>query len=481
MASLSPNILILLVVSCLASLVVPLFKDKVWKQVCAKNIIPAAMRFGVVLVPFGVMFGIIAQLGADLSSVYPAFFGAALLAFLLSRLNLPAQLRGILLLAASVAFTAHLPAQGNDIDMPVCSALAGLLIAKLTDNLYLSEQSSLDDILPSLFWLGGIDWISNSGLGNAAIATQMNILLSIIAVVILLKSLQGPFLSDDKILLKRLILSTTGGLGVLIVLNKLLLATSMSSLALLVGGGILATYLFINTESEDATRDSTRGIKLLIVVGMLTIVATRFFGMFGLVALAPAALVAPRTGIAQYGGLFFVMRALLQSYVQSYNSNVTGINLTHAYTSAALYAGFFIVVAMMLLLRDIKDKRLLLAAYLGGAVLVPIGANYFLHAEPASSFLVACTVAGTLLAILGPALAKTEFSGYENVMLLPVLMVCTAVISGGLITAGESTTIAVKTTMMSYALGFVVFCSIVIGAVIKFTPKGPQPAPSNEH
>ena len=59
--------------------------------------------------------------------------------------------------------------------------------------------------------------------------------------------------------------------------------------------------------------------------------------MVGLLVLAPTTMVALRPNVAIFAGLFWTVRVLLQAFVVQYNPNVTGINLMHSYTSAALY------------------------------------------------------------------------------------------------------------------------------------------------
>ena len=88
----------------------------------------------------------------------------------------------------------------------------------------------------------------------------------------------------------------------------------------------------------------SRGIKNILLVGICTLVASRLFGMEGLLILAAATVVAPIPGSALIAGLFWSSRALLQSYVSQFNPNVTGVNLMHNYASAALYAGFLVII-----------------------------------------------------------------------------------------------------------------------------------------
>ncbi len=472
MVSLSTGILILFAVSCLVAFIVPFATEGVLKQIGFDRIVPGLGAFALVALPFAALFGIAAGCGADVSAMVPGFAVASVVSFLLSRINLPAHLRGILLLAGCVLMTINTSVDA--IATPVAAVLMGLLSWKIADNLCLPSESTLDDVLPSLFWLVGVMWIRLAS-PEAVLATQEGALLGIISVAQILRVVQAPFVGNDKLFVKRVVLAATGGLGVLIVLTKLLLAVNMTGLALLVGAGMFVTYLFFNIDAEARnTGSGATGMKLLIIAGMLLLVATRFFGTFGLVALAPTALIAPRTLMAQLPGLFFAVRALLQAFILTYNSNVTGINITHAYTGAALYAGFVGMIILTMLLREIKDRRILAAVFLGAGALVPVGANYLLHAEPTCSLLVSSTVAGVLLSALGPALQRGEASGYENLLLMPAFMVASGVMTGGLIEAGNTTTIQTKATMLAYGIAFVVVASVVFYLILKKT--GPKPA-----
>ncbi len=462
MIKVADSILILFIVSSVLGFFLRFIKDGVWKQFTFKPVLQRLPLFGLILLPFIGLFLIGNQFGIAAAAGLPFFGGGVALSYLLSAVNLPSYLRGILLLGATVALTIYGPADGYLVSLG--SALVGLFAHKLTENLSYCEQSSFDDILPPFIWLTGVMWI-NSVQSGANITTQASALLGIMSVSLLLRFVQGALVGanrqDDKVYLKRLMLSTTGGLAVLIVVVKFLAAMNMQDLALICGGGYFLTYLFKDGEDVDPyAMSSHRAVKLLILVGILTVLATRWHGTFGMLALAPVAMVAPISSAALLPGLFWASRALLQVFLQNYNNNVTGINLNHQYAGAAMYAGFLLAVVLAGFFREFKDRRVLLTILTGAGVVVPVMANFVLHAEPTCSLLVSTTVASILLAVMAPSLLKDGIKGVENLMLVPGLMIGSGLISGGLLQAGIESTVEIKTTVLSYGIMFVLALTI---------------------
>lgn len=474
MANLSTNILILFGISAALAFFFPLVRDGVLKGLSLKGLGPALLPFAFIIVPFAALFGLGAFLQLPVSTTLPCFAGAAILSFLLARTGMPSSLRGVLLLVASFALTWFL--NGEVFAQGIAAAILGLITAKIADNLLFADITTYDDVLTPIAWLGGTLWLhtnSSSGLN----ARDTSILLGTISICLLLRIFERPFMTDDRWLVKRVVLAATGGLAALLVITKLVLAPDFAKLALLIGGGMFATYLFqnIDTEGEDKI-SATAGIQMLIVIGVLTLVAERFFGMYGLLLLVPAALLPPRSGFAQYAGLYFVSRVLLQAFVLTYNSNVTGINVTHAYTGAALYAGFIAMAILFVLLREVVNPRGRCALFLAAGALIPIGANYYLHAEPTSSLLVAATVAAVMLAVLGPALQRNA-AGYGNLLLVPSMMAVSGITYGGLIEAGVSASNETRLIILGCAVG-AVLVALLVSWFISRQPGGKKPLPA---
>ena len=135
----------------------------------------------------------------------------------------------------------------------------------------------------------------------------------------------------------------------------------------------------------------------------------------------------------------------------------------------------------MLVLNDIKDKRILAAVMLGAGTILPMMANYYLHAEPASSLLVSAAVAGVICAILGPTLQKNADSvSYETLLVLPALMSSVAVTFSGLLEAGDGATNEFKTTVLASCIGGVVVVLLAAWFVGRHLSKGKPAAATGE-
>lgn len=432
MANLNQSVLILFGISAALALLFPLWRDGVYKQLTVKPLMQSALSMILTLLPFGALFGLAAYLGMDVSMA-PYFVGSFLLTWLVNRVGLSPQLRGCVLLIGAVLLSYFM--SGETIAQLLGGTILGLLAAKLADNLMWSDTSSYDDVVAPVSWLAGLLWFSANQfpLGD----WHANLLLGTISVCLLLKIFQRPFMTDDRWLLKRIVLSLTGGLAVLLVITKMMLAVQHSQMAILVGAAIFAAYLFQNVDADGENKvTASTGIQMLIVIGILTLVATRFWGIFGLILMVPAAILPVRGGFAQYAGLFFLSRVLLQCFVATYNSNITGINVTHAYTGAALYAGFIALAILFMLMRETSDRRVIGAVFIAVGAFMPVTATYYLHAEPTSSLLVAATVAGVIFAVLGPALHRNGVQGYGNLLLIPSTMAAAGITYGGIIEVG---------------------------------------------
>lgn len=425
-------------------------RGKEWQKLTPHEIFGSLKVFAAVLLPFACLFWAAGLPGLQVANGIVYFVGTAFFAYVLGQMNLLPWLRGLLLLAASVILTTHI--SSDNYQIPLLSSLAGFLVWKSAENLLEKPSSTLEDILPAFTWLAGAYWVKVSAL-SAHPEFDLGVLLGTLAISILLRWIQSPFMSDDKFQLKKIILSASGGLGVLIVIMKLLVVPSMAKIALLAGGGYLLAYL-LNDKPEDKLNNKKdpeetppvfRALGELILIGIAMLVATRLpFGMLGLLILGATAVVAPRRGIAQIAGLFFVCRVLLQAFIFQYNPNVTGINILHPYVTAALFAGLTLAIVASLLFRDLKHQNILISAFLLLSTVPVCLANYFLHEEPTGSFLVAILVAVLLMAVFGPVIYGSPPRGHENIIVLPALLITTGLLANEIIVMGNEATIHQK-------------------------------------
>ena len=456
-------------------------KDGNYKQLTFKPIIDRLGAFGLVLLPFIGLLVVAQQFGVAAGSTLPYFAGAAVLSFVLGALGIPSYLRGILLLSASVALTALGPATGLMITLS--STLCGLLATKLSENIAFTTDTNFDDILPPMIWLTSVIWLTN-GVGDAKPEIRAAVVLGVLAVSQFMRFVQGPFVrvgvaADDRVFLKRVVLSISAGLGVLCILVKVLNLVDMQYLALLCGVGYFVTYMYKDLQGEDRySLTAQQSIRMLIIIALLTLVATRFWGMFGLLALAPTALVAPLSTAALFPALFFASRVLVQIFVQNFNQNVTGINLTHAWAGAAQFGGFILAVVLLMLYKERMNKNVLLALMLGAGIVTPILSTFILHSEPTCSLFLSMLVAASILTVASPSLQSSRPNGSENIMLMTPLMVSSGILTSGLLEAGNSATIAVKTAVLSYGIVFVLV--LMFASWFFFKKRNEQQPPTSE-
>ncbi|MBX9695696.1 MAG: hypothetical protein K2Z81_25150, partial [Cyanobacteria bacterium] len=178
--------------------------------------------------------------------------------------------------------------------------------------------------------------------------------------------------------------------------------------------------------------------------------------------LAATTLIATTSGAVCISAIFWGSRALLQAFIFDYNSNMTGINIMHTYTGAALYAGLLIAISLSLLLKNSQDKRSCALLFLAACVIAPTSANYFLHAEPTSSLLVSSLVGCVIIGIFAKALYGKEVDGNENIILAPALLSTIGVLTAEFLDLGDSAETEQKLialAVLSVASSLIVACA----------------------
>jgi len=424
-------------------------RTQAWKNLkvkfSAKEILPYLAFTGVL--------GSITYLGViqntDYNSGWLVFISAMLVPFLLSRLRLPATLIGAILFACSLVFTWYLGVGSQILSL---GALGGLLTYKVIDQLFLVSETGFEDILPSMFFLSAASWFFSTefvtdGTASKAGILQFHVVLCAISASFLLKAIPGNVLKNDPFFLKRLLVSLLGGFLMWILVSQILLAHKMVVAAVLFGGSIF-THLLLNSDSDSAENTSRYDfpIQFLVLVGVLTLVASRLLGMFGLLVIAPPALLCASSSAAVTAGMYWCTRALFQGFQDEYNGNVTGINLLHSYVSASVYAGLALsVVVASLWLRSVNTWRDSIV-FLSLAFILPPACNYFLHEEPSSGYLFTLMSATLVLVplakgLFAPALSKPK---YPVMMLLPCISVITAWLTAALFEAGNHSTLQAR-------------------------------------
>jgi hypothetical protein len=215
---------------------------------------------------------------------------------------------------------------------------------------------------------------------------------------------QRPFRADDAFLLKRFMLSATGGLIFLILVTKVILAPQYAPMAMLIAAGFAFSFVLDGQGFKPGTSTRLGALDLirnLLVIGCITLLATRLYGNLGLTVVAATASISFFSQAPAIAALYVAARLLEQAFGVEHVANVTGINLLHPYVSAAQYFGFFTAGALLLLLKEGRLRFFDTMAVSVVGVLAPALVNYFLHAEASGSYLIALTVSSLMLAILG--------------------------------------------------------------------------------
>lgn len=430
-------------------------RGKVWTQISSKNLVASFRPLLFLVLPLCAL-GLIGATAKVLTYSAVGFLAlGALVPFLLSQVGLPVFYRSIILLACSVALTQLTSAPD------VTAALTGLLSWKAVENLLKRPESTFEDILPAFVFLSSAVWFKAGGATGDEVRNTSLVLFSLV-IGLFLRWSERPLVGNDPYWWRRMLIAASGGLFLLIVINKLLIAPKIATIAALGGAAYFLAYLFEKmTPAEGEQGEMLKGFKSLVFIGIFTLLATRLFGMLGLCLVAAGATVARRPGIAHAAGMFFAARVLLQAFIAVYNSNVTGINIMHAYSYAAMFAGLLSMFIVSSLFKENDARKYLPIALVGAGVTLPLVSNYFLHAEPSGALVSAALVSATILAIFLPQAYDLKLPEHENLVLVPPIMMSVAYLSGDLITMGNDAPQALKTQILTVLLVVAVIVCVV--------------------
>ena len=430
-------------------------RAKVWTQLNTSNLAASFRPILYLLVPLAALAGIgVAAKVFTAESVGFLALGAAV-PFLLSQINLPVFYRSIILLVASVALCQFVnPEHGAD---AVAAALTGLLSWKVVENLLKRPECTFEDIVPAFVFLSGAFWFKVGGATGDEVR-NLSLVLGSLVIGLFLRWSERPLVGNDPYWWRRILIAASGGLFLLIFINKILVAPKIATIAALAGAAYFVAYLFEwLTPADDEKGEMLKGFKSLVFVGIFTLLATRLFGMLGVLVVAAGATVARRHGIAQTVGIFLGARVLLQGFIAEYNPNVTGINIMHAYSYAAMFAGLLSMFVVSSLFKENDARKYLPIALVGAGVVLPVVSNYFLHAEPSGALIASALVSAVLLALFLPQAYDLKLPEHENIILAPPLMISVAYLAGELITLGNDAPSALKTQVIA---GLLIFATI---------------------
>ncbi|PWU00614.1 MAG: hypothetical protein C5B53_03850, partial [Candidatus Melainabacteria bacterium] len=259
-ATLSTGILVFFVIVAVLNIAMSIVRNQWLKQLSFRVSPPLFKQFALFLLAIGALLGLRGLFNEDAWKSEIFFAAGALLPFTLKRFGVPSGPLGVILLLLAVGETKFLSCAD------ALATMFGLGVYKVLENMIFGLENSFEDILPAFVWLAGFSCSPQDSLKVG----RENILLACLSIPILLKVLQAPYLSEDKSFIKRILLTAAGGLGLLLIITKVLLLPKLAILAALFGAGLLFTYLFepVGQSEEKQVMDPVR---LLVLIGVLTL------------------------------------------------------------------------------------------------------------------------------------------------------------------------------------------------------------------
>jgi hypothetical protein len=462
----------LAVVVCLFDLV----RSSFWTSIDIAALKRDIKPFGMVAILLGAMLGLSSFLKLELIQ-YSLYLVLGLLACFVSGVIDPLKhryMRATFLLACSAGLVMANPDQFGY----CASAFAiGLLSWRLVANLLEPDTARLDDVAPAFAYLASMTLAACSASGHPT-GKAADLVTGAFAVACLLNMMQRPFMHDDKLFVKRLVLVVAGGLGMLVVVTKGLNLVEYTKLSVLLGAGFGGMYALdalsrcANDEKAGGAYKSAKFIKQVLIVGIFTLIASRLFGNVGVGVLAACVMVGSVSQVPACFAAYLGARLFEQAFAYDSVANVTGINLMHPYVSAAQYFGFFVVVALLVMIKESHDRKfdavaIALVGTIGTALV-----SYFLHGESTGSYLVALGVAG----IVGTVLMQVFYGDKPNralsLMLLPGLAGAVAFLSQGLVDVGLEASMDQRLSVIGGLAGFVLLLMVASTLINKNSHKG---------
>lgn len=428
-----------------------LVRNRTWANLEPAKVTGQLKALGATAAAGAVVLGLVSAAGQPFSDIAYYFVGLVL-TYVFATLTLKPAMRTMLHLACAVALTMFVP--GDKLTLAACSYLMGAISIRLVLNMLKPKESRLDDVAPPFVYLSAMLFATCGAAGGGNADKFSGMINSAFIVSTLMTLMQRPFMRDDKILVKRLVLTLSGGLAYLVMVTKAVNAPEYVRLAALVGAGYGMAYAL---DAIAIKKDcATSAIKQILIIGIFTLLATRLFGNLGMAALGAGCMVGNFSQIPACAAIFFGARILEQVFAYANVSNVTGINLNHPYVSAALYLGLFSALGLMALLKDVADRRIAAAAFATLSAVGTCAVSYFLHSEAAGGYLISLIVSAVLVAIVGQAFFPDEEEKVVNVALVPALATSCAMVSAGLLQLGLNATMEERMTVIG-AMGAVTF------------------------
>lgn len=423
------------------------------------------------LVPILLLFGLSAWFHLDTAQYGLCTLVGILLPWSLARLNLPEDVKGILTLAGVALFTLH----GMSDTVPLSGALAALIMGISSITLIQSllppsshytynANTAWSAAAPSLCFLVGLYWLK-TGQTLLPEILSTSFLVGIIAIAYLVRLVQQiPSPLWNSPVTKGILLGLVSGIGTMVMSRNLLLDTDhLKFWGCLMGSTALILTLVdeLIRAKEGAPTSAAQKLSALCILGILTLAASRLFGTFGWVVMATSCLCILSPRWSGYALLFWLGRVLVQGFDYQFNLNATGINLNHAYVSAALFAGFVLSWGLPQLLAGWSANRAKFTGLLMAlACLLAVSANYFLHAEATGSLWIAFMTGALLNSTLNAHEGEQSIAWPQG---LTLILVCLAIMTSSLLDAGTFATrsdqLGILALVVAAGLGYLALLS----------------------
>ncbi len=436
-----------------------LLRGRTWSTLEPNKVSSQIKPLAITALSGAMMLFICSLTGLVLENVAPYYLGGMLITYVLATLALKPAMRMMLQLACAVALTMFVPSE--NLELAAAAYLFGALAIRLVLNFLKPKESRLDDIAPPFVYLAGAMFVRCGATGSGTTAlTQMAMINSAFIIATLMTLMQRPFMRDDKILVKRLVLTLSAGLAYLVMVTKAVGAPEYARMAALVGVGYGMAYAL---DALAIKKDCATGaVKQILIIGIFSLLAAKLYGNLGLTCLAAGCMVGNFSQIPAAAALYFGARVLEQVFAYTNVSNVTGINLNHPSVSAAVYLGLFSALGLSALLKDVSDRRILAAAAAIAAAFGTCAVSYLLHSEAAGGYLISLIISGVMVSIIGQSFFPEEEEKAVNLAIVPALATSCAVVSASLLAAGVSATIEQRFTVLGVMAGAAVLALVAV-------------------
>ena len=463
----------------------------------------------------------------------PIFYGVALAAVGIGYLMAASPLKPGVVAFVHLAIAAII----NSLDSHPAGLLpyaTGLLLIRTCLNFSQGNKIGIElqDIASAVVYISAALFADQtSGLSGVPMQKARALVECAFITTALITVFQRPFTFGDRIWVKRLTLCVTAAIFFLVLVTKIVLAPEYLNLAVIFGFSMAAFYAVDGftdkTTPTDERTGTVRAIMQVLMLGIITLAASRLYGNIGLGCVAACTMV----GLHGFGrgvvtaamALFIAARIFEQYFALNLVSNVTGVNMQHAYVSAANYFGFFVVMALALLLKETtatnarvlrlfdeankqqeikvgldvpevekfenenetkpESKPEIIAEPVSRPILHSanwsnlsvtialwstmgvVAVNYFLHAEASAAYLISLAVAGILFGVLGQSYFVDRERRVLSLALIPALSSAAAILGGDLLATGETATINTRLTIIG-VLAALAAISLVIGIIM---------------